>query len=259
MNRLFRDDGRSLTVAMDHGGVASVYPALADPPRVLEAVVAGGADAILTTPGILKEFVRELKSIGVILRVDGGTTALAGESTGYRRMMSVTDALRLGADAVACMGFPGTVWEGETLGNLAALVAQGQRWGVPVMAEMLPGGFINTAIQTMENIRLAVRIGIELGADLIKTKYVGPPESFLQITRNAYRPVLVLGGPQGTERELFTMIKNALDHGAQGVVIGRNVWGHTHPRAMVMALSQLIHDNVSVEQALDTVARSSRS
>jgi len=249
MYRIFRDDGRSLVVAMDHGGGLNVYPALADPSRVLDAVVRGGADAILTTPGILKQFPHNLRSIGIILRVDGGGSELSGGSAEYKLLSSVEDALRLGADAVACMGFLGTPLEAQTLGNLTALAGQCQAWGVPLMAEMLPGGFVNFDLRTPENTRLAVRIGVELGADFIKTEFTKPAESFRQVAGNCYRPILVLGGAKTEdERALFTMVKTALEMGAAGVVIGRNIWGHPRPEAMVTALRRIIHENASVHE-----------
>lgn len=240
---------------MDHGSGLNVYPALADPAQVIEAVVAGGADAILTTPGIVKQFPHELKSIGVILRVDGGSSELGGGRGEYKLLYSVEEALRLGADAVACMGFPGTSVEEQTLGNLATLAAHSQAWGVPLMAEMMPGGFTNFELHTAENIRLAARIGVELGADFIKTEFTGSADSFRPVTENCYRPVLVLGGgKKDDERALFTMVKTALEAGAAGAVIGRNIWGHPRPQAMVMALSRIIHHNASVDEAVNVLA-----
>jgi class I fructose-bisphosphate aldolase len=255
MYRIFRGDGRSLVVAMDHGSGLNVYPALADPARVLDAMVAGGADAVLTTPGIVKQFSHNLQSVGLILRVDGGHSELGSGFDEYRLLYSVEDALRLGADAVACMGFPGTPHETLTLGNIATLAAHCQSWGMPLMVEMVPGGFMNIELHTPEHIRLAARIGAELGADFIKTEFAGSADSFRQVTENCYRPVLVLGGSKkDDDRGLFTMVEAALNAGAAGAVIGRNIWGHAHPRAMVTALSQMIHRDASVDEALDVLA-----
>ncbi|MCS6804717.1 MAG: fructose-bisphosphate aldolase [Acidobacteriota bacterium] len=254
MYRLFGEDGRSLVVAMDHGGGLNVYPSLSDPGQVIAAVVAGGADAVLTTPGILKHFYHQLKSVGVILRVDGGSSELEGSSGDYRLLYSVEDALRLGADAVACMGFPGSPLEAQTLGNIATLAAQCQRWGMPLMPEMIPGGFTNWSLRTVEATRLAVRIGIELGADFIKTEFVGSVDEFRSVVAHSYRPVLVLGGSRkDDDRALLSMVKQAMDAGASGVVIGRNVWGHPRPQAMVTALHRIIHGQASVQQALEVL------
>lgn len=254
MRRIFRDDGRSLVVAMDHGCGLDVYPALARPGQVINAVVAGGADAVLTTPGLVKEFSQELKSIGVILRVDGGSSQLA-VSLDCKLLYSVEDALRLGADAVACMGFPGTPLEAQTLENIATLARGADAWSVPLMAEMLPGGMMKTELRTAENTRLAARIGVELGADFIKTEYVGPSQSFQQVTEHCYRPVLILGGARtDDERALFSIVRSSLEIGVAGVVMGRNVWGHARPKAMVKALCEMIHHNATVDEALAVLA-----
>ena len=254
MHRIFREDGRSLVVAMDHGLGLDVYPAMAQPGQILNAVVAGGADAILTTPGIVRQFSRDLKSIAVILRVDGGSSQLA-TSLDCKLLYSVEDALRLGADGVACMGFPGTSLESQTLENVAKLAIQADAWGVPLMAEMLPGGLMGSELRTPENTRLAARIAVELGADFIKTEYVGPPESFREVIENCYRPVLILGGARTQdERALFTAVRSSLQIGVAGVVMGRNVWGHEQPQAMVRALCKMIHHNATVDEAVAILA-----
>jgi class I fructose-bisphosphate aldolase len=255
MHRFFRENGRSLVVAMDHGSGLDVYPALARPADVLDAVVSGGADAVLTTLGMVKEFTSAFGSVGIILRVDGGSTQLARGSFECNLLHSVEDALRLGADAVACMGFPGTPLEAQTLGNLALLAGQCEAWQVPLMAEMLPGGLMSSELRTPENIRLAARIGVELGADFIKTEFVGPPDQFQLVTQHCYRPVLVLGGAKvDDELTLFQMVRSSLDVGAAGVVIGRNVWSHPRPRTMVQALRQMIHHDASVTDATEILA-----
>ena len=251
-HRIFGGDGRSLVVAMDHGAGIHVYPELSDPGQVIAAVVEGGADAVLANMGLVRRFSAELKSLGVILRVDGGDSLLS-EAPESRLIHSVEDALRVGADAVCCMGFPGTSLEAQTLSNLATLAGECQTWGMPLMAEVLPGGFSNMDLHTPENVQLAARIGVELGADFIKTEFTGSEESFKPVVENCFRPVLVLGGSKmDDERALFAMVKSAMNAGAAGAVIGRNVWGHRNPRALVTALSHMVHEDASVESAVDT-------
>ena len=251
VHRLFGEDGRSLVVAMDHGAGIHVYPELSDPGRVIAQVAGGGADAVLANPGTIRRYSGELKPLGVILRMDGGGSLLS-EAPESRLLYSVEDALRLGADAVACMGFPGTPFEAQTLGNLANLAGQCQNWGMPLMAEVLPGGFSNMELHTPENVQLAARIGVELGADLIKTEFTGSEDSFKPVVENCFRPVLVLGGRKmDDEQALFAMVRSALNAGAAGTVIGRNVWGHRDPRALVEALSHLVHMDASVEESME--------
>ncbi len=255
LHRLFRSNGRSLTVALDHGLGLNVAPALDDSRGVVDEIVSGGADAVLATPGLIKHCSDQLGSVGVVLRVDGGSTIVEGGQSTHRLLCHVEDALRLGADAVACMGFVGSEWESQTLENLSLLAGECRNWNVPLMAEMVPGGFVQPEKHTVENIRLAVRTGIELGADFVKTPFVGTAESFRAVTQHAYRPVLVLGGRKNdNEMEIFTMVREALDAGAQGVVMGRNVWAHSRPYSMVRALSEIIHGDQTAQRAMEVLA-----
>ena len=185
LGKIFREDGRTVIVAMDHGMGMNVNPALDRTGEILEAIVAGGADAVLTTYGIASKYADILRHVGLILRCDGGYSAIPSAANGHPRMLfSVEDALRLGADAVACNGFPGTPTEQDCMKNVAELSAQGRAWGMPVMAEMLPGGFGNEVPKTVENVRLAARTGCEYGASIIKTTFTGTPEEF----RGSSRP-----------------------------------------------------------------------
>lgn len=255
MFRFFGEDGRSLIVAMDHGIGLNVYPALTEPDAIIEELRLNGADGFLVNYGVLSSFSESFKAAGVILRVDGGSTELEGGREAHKLLYSVEDALKLGADGVACMGFPGSPWETETLANVAELARQCRTWNVPLMAEMAPGGFVEPSKHTAANIRLAARVGVELGADLIKAPFAGSPEEFGQVTEHCFKPVLVLGGGgTRTPRELLMMVRSALDAGAAGVVIGRNIWGnrpHIHAGRMVKALAGMIHSNASVDEAAE--------
>ena len=257
MFRIFRNDGRTLVLAMDHGGAADVHPGLANPAKVLDDAVEAVVDAVLTTPGVVREFAGNLKTAGVILRVDGGTSDLRARPE-YRLLATIEDALRLGVDAVACMGFTGTSMEVQTLENLSVVARECHVWDMPLMAEMIPGGFIDPSLVTTENVRLAARIGAELGADIIKTEFVESGGSFRQVTEHCYRTVVVLGGGKRSEADLFAMLRSAMDAGAAGAAIGRNIWGHAHPKAMVKAIGRIIHEGVSVAEALDILATGSR-
>ncbi|MGN8876000.1 class I fructose-bisphosphate aldolase [Pseudoflavonifractor sp. HCP28S3_F10] len=244
LRRIFKADGRTVIVAMDHGMGMNVNPALDKTGEILRAIVAGGADAVLVSYGIAVKYADVLQDVGVIVRCDGGYSAIPSSASGHPRLLySVEDALRIGADAVACNGFPGTPDEQDCMKNVAALTAQGNAWGVPVMAEMLPGGFGNAVPKTVENVRLAARTGCEYGASIIKTTYTGTPEEFRQVIEASYQPVIVLGGEKTSELPaLFECIEKAVSVGAAGVAIGRNVWKHADPEAVTRALVDLVHN-----------------
>lgn len=250
MRRIFRQDGRSLIVAMDHGNVFNVMPALGNPGRVIEEIVEGGADAILTTFGVAKNYGTAIGNAGLLLRVDSGATQLSSERVEWRLRYAVEDALRLGADGVGCMGFPGTRHETDTFAHLAQLAGACEQWGLVLLGELLPGGFEDFTLHTPEHIAMAARFGAELGVDVVKTEYTGSIESFKKVVDGCYRPVVVLGGSKKeSDIDVLKLVKSAIDAGGAGVAMGRNVWQHANPRAFVTALRHIIHEGATVEDA----------
>ena len=123
---------------------------------------------------------------------------------------------------------------------------------MPVMAEMLPGGFENPAeFWTPEKIGHACRIGAELGVDFIKTTYSGDPESFHNIVEQVYVPIVVLGGTKSDDpRVLLESIHGAMQAGASGVAVGRNICQYEEPARMAAAVAAIVHDGATVDEAL---------
>ena len=239
-----------MIIAMDHGLALDVLPELADVGTVLSSIIRGGADAVLLSYGVAQKYGEILKGTGLIVRLDGGSTCLSNRPGGSL-LYSVEDALRLGADGVACMGFPGAENEGETLGNLAQVAAECSYWQVPLMAEMLPGGFAPDPSNTLENIKLVSRIGAELGAHIIKTTFAGSQGEFKEVVTGCFSPVVVLGGDKTNDiKGLFKTIEQALAAGAAGVAIGRNVWKSREPERITRALVELVHNQKKADQAL---------
>jgi DhnA family fructose-bisphosphate aldolase class Ia len=249
LNRIFRPSGRALIVAMDHGLLDGPCPGLEDPGRVISQIVAGGADAVLTSYGVARCFARELAPIGLVLRLDGDVTSMGTAGSPPVLRHGIEDALRLGADAVALNGFPGTAHEAATLENIARTVGQAHAWGLPVMAEMVPGGFDSPPEwRTLDNIALSVRLGAELGADFVKTPYA---PGFARVIDTCYVPIVILGGAKrGNERDMLADIKAALDVGAAGVAIGRNIFQADDPTAMTAAVAAILHQGADVDEAL---------
>ena len=253
LNRIFRESGKTLIVAMDHASVFGTMAGLENPGEVIRKVRSGGADAILTTYGVGKQFVKEIGDMGLILRVDGGHSALTPEWGPLQLIYQVQDALRLGADAVGTMGMPGSRFEAQTLPYLSELIGQSAEWNMPVLAEMLPGGFENPKeLWTPEKVADACRIGAELGADLIKTTYTGNVESFARIVEQVYVPIVVLGGTKSDDpRDLLEQIHGAMQAGASGVACGRNIFQWEDPAKMVQAVAAIIHGGATVDASLE--------
>jgi class I fructose-bisphosphate aldolase len=241
LGRIFSTDQKTVLIALDHGS-AGFFPlgGLQDPARLLPAVIASGADAILTSPGIARLCAHQLGRVGLVLRIDGGPSAHTQEWEQIRVVLSIEDALRLGADAVIMMGIVGAPGETETLANLWHVAAECHAWGVPLIAEMLPGGFKAKEV-SIEQIAAAARLGAELGADVIKIRYQGPPEAYRAVTEACFRPVIILGGSKQPVDLLAGEVRDALAAGAVGVAVGRNVWQDSNPGEVVRVLKEAVH------------------
>jgi len=253
IRRLFAEDKRIVIVAFDHAAFMGPIRGLENPGQLIDDIVDTGIDSVLTTMGIARMFCEKFGHLGLILRVDLGATIIIKKKKDIELSFSVEDALRLGADAVACMGMIGFDEEPSSLRNLAALSSQSAEWNMPLLAEMLVKG-TNDGKVTVEDVEFAMRIGVELGADLIKAPYAGPASDFATAIQSCYRPVVVLGGAKMDEpAALLENIAEAIEAGANGVAIGRNVWQHPNPASVCRALVALVHGGANVSQALKEI------
>lgn len=252
MNNIFKKDGKSFVLAMDHAAMMP-SPDLRDPGHVIREAAAGGADGFLATYGIIKSFQADFGNAGVIMRADGGISALRRPMSPLSLLYTPEDAVRAGADALLCMGYPGSGENEHTLEYLAKLCAEAERLGLPVGAEMLPYGFekhegIDT--RSVENVGFACRQGAELGADFIKTEFVGG-RRFREAVDGCYVPILVLGGGRAKgEEEMLSGVRCAMDAGARGVIMGRNICCRENIAAVCAAIAAIVHDDAAVDEAM---------
>lgn len=255
MNHIIQPDGKTFIMAMDHGANFNVLPAMKNPESLIRDIASAGADAFLATVGMADKFADSFQGKGIILRIDGGVSFMGDHSKPMQIVATAEDALRLGADSVITMGFPGSVFENEVLSNLSRVCLDCHKWGIPVTAEALPRGFEKADdSRTPDNITFACRQSVELGADIVKTNYTGDQDSFHKLVESVYAPVVILGGAKKVpEEQLLQEIKDALDAGAAGIAMGRNIWGHENPARYASAISKLIHEGCSVSAALKEI------
>lgn len=245
--RVFAPDGKTLIVAFDHGAGGANYAGMADPARTLREVVAAGADAVLTTVGVVRHHGHLIERVGLILNLD----RLVG-SPEY----AVEDALRLGADMGKFVCTPWSPDNPTSVHEARRLSAICRAWGLPLMVETIPVSFQAVEHHTPEKIGQAAKIGEELGADVIKMHYTGSLETFRQAIRPLSVPVVILGGPaRGDTRSVLEEVAGAMAAGARGVAIGRNIWAHEHPGRMVAALGAIIHGGATVDEAMRELER----
>lgn len=254
--RFFREDGRALILAFDHGGGGDIW---VDPGKVIPAAVEGGIDGILSTYGVLKAYRKGIGKVGTMLRMEVFGSSLAKSNTmdgPIGTPFTVEDAVRLGVDGVMAMGIIATEQDANTMRYIAKLAADADKWGLITAAEMLPNGFNpRPEDRSVRSMNIACRVAAEIGVDFVKTQYVAPKEEFSKVVGNCYVPILVLGGAKADDdRQVLKNAKEAMEAGCKGLVIGRNVWGHKNVIGMATALNKIVHGNANVDEAMKYLA-----
>lgn len=253
LNRIFQPNGRTLIVACDHGMISGPDKGIENMDHTLSRVIAGGVNAVMASYGTACRFAQKLARVGLVLRIDGAGTVLGAMDGPGAQFYTVEDALRLGADALCVTAFPGSKVEEPTLEVLARVIRQAHAWDIPVMAEMVPGGFDSgPEFRTLESIKVSARVAAELGADWVKIPYC---EGFEQVVASCYVPVVVLGGPhKNNPRLTLEMVKAGMQAGGAGATVGRNIWKAADPAKMAAALGAIIHQDATVDDALAMLA-----
>ena len=237
---------------MDHGGAIPV-PELDNPAAVIESLKPF-VDGYVVNLGIAQACRDALSGKGICLRSDCYKPAyMDNEDTGPFRLYSPDEAAAVGAHAVMNMCYAHHPNESENIRECGELISECLEADLPVILETLPFGIGRPEDYTVDNIRFAARLAAELGADVVKTAY--PPHAsvndFIKVVDACPVPVVVLGGAAGNnDRDLLTMVRNAMDAGAAGIAIGRNVWQHSDPPKMAAALQAVVHNDASVDSAL---------
>lgn len=238
----------AVIVPMDHA-VEGYYDRLEDPEKIITQVIEGGANALLLRRGIIKQTYKALAGkAGLILRVTCATGLT--DPTYQKYVSSVEEALRLGADAVIAMVIVGHPKEHEMIQNFGRLSDACDKWDMPLIGEIYAweGKFKNT--YDFNVIRQGVRVLSEEGADLIKTCFTMDREGFEKVVKYSLVPIIMAGGPRKERIEdVLAMVKDAIDAGAIGVCMGRNIWQSKNPTKMVSAIAKIVRNRASVENA----------
>lgn len=240
LKRIFREDGRAVICALDFGGFMGPVPGLEVPSDIVQKVVRGGADAVIVNPGFAREAHGAYGAkAGLIMRITGGASRFSPDGSWHVPICSLEEAVRLGADAVCIMVIMGAPQEHAMLANLGRTAEEAARLGIPVVAELLPS-FEHS--YEPEWVGVCARLGFELGADVIKTYYCG--EGFADVVKSCPIPIVMAGGPKSTD--IFTNIQRALEAGAAGVAIGRNIFQSPDPEEYTRRIVQLVHGSQEV-------------
>jgi len=247
-NRLSRvfdpETGRTVMLAVDHGYFQGPTTGLE---RIDLSIVplVPYCDALFCTRGALRTMVPPSSTKPMVLRASGGPSILK-ELSNEEIAMDIEDAVRLNVAGIGIQVFIGGEYETRSVHNMTRLVDQGLRYGIPVMAVTAVG---RDMVRDAKYFRLACRICAELGAHLVKTYYV--PEGFDTVTSSCPVPIVMAGGKKIPELDALTMAYNAVQEGAAGVDMGRNIFQSETPIAMLKAVHETVHNNMKPADALD--------
>jgi len=246
-------DGRHVVVPMDHGITLGAVTGLKDIESTIDAVTRGGADAVLTQKGLAPRVHPNRNGAGYVVHLNA-STSVGPDSNDKRLTGTVEAAVRAGADAVSYHVNVGSDHEPDQIEELAALVDDADRLGIPVLAMSYARGRNldgDDPEHDAEYLGHAVRLAEELGADVVKTAYSGSAASFEHVVESTSCPVIIAGGAKGTDRETLSMVRGAMDAGAAGVSMGRSIFQHEDPEAITSAVAAVVHDDAAAAEAID--------
>ena len=243
LSRIFNpDSGNTVMLAFDHGYFQGPTTGL-ERIDLSIAPLAEHADVLMCTRGALRTSIRPDVNKPVVLRCSGGNSILT-ELSNELVAVDIDDALRLGVCGMAAQVYVGAEYEHKSISNVVKLIDSGARYGLPTMAVT---GVGKDMARDARYFGLASRIAAEIGAHLVKTYYV--EDGFEKITGGCPVPIVIAGGKKLPERDALEMAYRAIDQGASGVDMGRNVFQSTSPVAMLQALGRVVHHGETGETA----------
>jgi fructose-bisphosphate aldolase/2-amino-3,7-dideoxy-D-threo-hept-6-ulosonate synthase len=246
-----RNTKKTVIVPMDHGVTNGPIPGLIDMAQTVNLVADGGANAVIGHMGLALHGHRQGgRDIGLILHLSA-STSVGPDPNDKVLVNSVTNALKMGADAVSMHVNIGADSEARMLTDLGAVAVECMEWGMPLLAMMYPRGRKITKENDLDQVKLAARVAAELGADIVKTVYTGDPEGFREVTRGCPVPVVVAGGSKTDDRITLELIEGAMAGGAAGISIGRNAFQHRMPDRFVKAAACIVHHGKSADEAME--------
>jgi putative autoinducer-2 (AI-2) aldolase len=245
LSRIFNPDtGRTVMFAIDHGYFQGPTTGLERIDLTIVPLMYY-ADAIMLTRGILRTSVPPSLTKPIVMRCSGGPSILK-ELSNEELAVDIEDAIRMNVAAITLQVFIGGEFETRSVHNMTRLVDMGLRYGIPTMAVTAVG---KDMVRDARYFRLACRICAELGAQIIKTYYV--PEDFQTVTASCPVPIVMAGGKKIPVLDALTMAYNAVQEGASGVDMGRNIFQADAPKAMMQTVRKVVHENLKPADALE--------
>src|SRR5437899_12020120 len=249
LSRIIRPtDCHTVMRAADHGYFLGPAHTLETPRKTLEPRLPY-ADAVMVTRGVVRPSLDPGANVPIVLRVSGRASVLNEDLSNEKITTSMMEAVRLNASAVAMSIFVGATHEHDSLVKLGILVDEVEDAGVPVLAVTAVGTELEK--RDARYLGLACRIASEVGAHFVKTYYC---DDFSKVVESCPVPLVVAGGPKlGTELDALELAYDAIQDGAKGVDMGRNIWQSTNPVGMIRGIRAVVHERATPKEALDLV------
>lgn len=245
MSKLIKPEtNRAVWLAIDHGYFLGPVQRLEKPAETVKPLLPF-ADAVMVTRGILRNCIDAQNSPPIMLRVSGGNSIIGDDLSHETITTCIEEAIRLNVAGVAFSIYVGAKYEHQTLLGLSELINQAQRYGIPVLAVTAVGREL--AKRDARFLSLSCRIAAELGAQIVKTYYC---DDFEKVVASSPVPLVIAGGPKlKTEVDAFQLAHDAIERGAIGVDMGRNIWQSKNSLAKIQAIYKIVHENASVAEA----------
>jgi 3-hydroxy-5-phosphonooxypentane-2,4-dione thiolase len=246
-------NGRCVMLAVDHGYFLGPTEKLEVPQKVIEPLLPH-VDSIMLTRGVLRTSLPPISDVPIVLRVSGATSIIGDDLSNETITTSFEDALRLNVSCLALSIFVGSKYEHQTLANLASLVDNGEKYGIPILAVTAVG---KEMVRDARYLGLACRIAGELGAHVVKTYYC---ENFEKVIEGCPVPVIIAGGKKlAKDKDVLELTFKAINEGASGVDMGRNIWQSDYPVAMIKAVRAIVHDGFTIQEASDLLMKEKKT
>ncbi len=246
-NRLSRiikpETGRALMLAVDHGYFLGPTSGLEDLGKTVKPLLPY-TDSLMITRGALRNCIDPQTNVPIVLRISGGNSVLEEDLSNEDLTVDIEDAIRLNASAITMSIYVGSPYQHKTIINLAKTVDWGEKYGIPVLAVTAVG---KNMTRDERYLSLACRIAAETGAHIVKTYYC---EDFDKLVKKVPIPVVIAGGKKIPESEALKLSYRAIQDGAVGVDMGRNIFQAEAPVAMIQAVRSIVHEGNSAKKAL---------
>jgi class I fructose-bisphosphate aldolase len=252
----FLTAGKSLLLAYDqgleHGPSTDFNEKNVDPAYIMEIANKGGFNGVVFQKGTAEKYYTG--RVPLIVKVNGKSNIVKGEPIS-RQVCSVEYALSLGAKAIGYTIYLGSAHEAEMFREFGQIQEEAHDRGVPAIAWVYPRGSAITNDTSKEIVSYAARAALELGADAAKIKYTGDSQSFSWAVKSAGKCLVFMsGGPKApTDGAFLDQVKGAMDAGATGLAVGRNVWQHQNPLEITKALKSIIFEKKPVEAVVPSL------